>query len=126
MTKLVKASTALKRAEAVDQGQLALDAVVKTINSAVSLGLVGITEYIGNEHEVFIVQSLEKAGYKVTYPQHEAVLRLFGTEKAVPERNWFQRLFGASTDDVAEFYQPITAPRGWEEITISWAKEEVA
>lgn len=124
MAKLVKASTARKRAEAVDKAQLQIDRIAEDVAYVAGQGDLSYATRVPVKYEKEIVGALEKAGYSIRYPEHEWILAAFGTEKPKAERNWFQKLFGASTEDINELYVPMSAARHYEEVVISWGEPD--
>jgi hypothetical protein len=126
MAKLLKASTARKRAQETDLAALALADIAEGIAAQSARGEFGLSSMVHTSVEEEVVTTLEKAGYKVTYPHYEFALSIFGARREEAAKNWLQRLlarfFGDTSEEaLAPVYSESRAQREWEDINISWA-----
>jgi hypothetical protein len=119
MAKLIKASTARKRAESVDKAELRLASIAEYIAHTAARGKYECSVGVTNEDEQYIVDALVKAGYTVRYTDLEFLLNTFALDDPGP-KNWFQRLltklFDATKEDIVE----VRGEPDYEEISISW------
>jgi hypothetical protein len=119
MTKLLKASTARKRASEVDLVALELSNIAEDIATVVARGGFSLATGISKTVEKEVVASLEKAGYSVYYPEYENYLSSVHNFIDA-KKNWFQRLldrwFGESPVPVTVI--PGNSP--YETVLITW------
>lgn len=88
MSKIVKATTARKRALAVDLFQIELARVASIINDAASRGLMSVNLFLDEEYEDQVAEVLIDAGYSLSYQN------LQFSSHTPPRRSVFQKLFG--------------------------------
>lgn len=119
MAKLIKASTARKRAEEVDKVALRLNEIAGYIAAAAARGEFEAGAVLDREVEDDVVEALLKAGYQITYPELEWALNTFALYDNRP-KNWFQRLLSKFFEATKEEVSVLRGTSRWEEIRISW------
>lgn len=117
MAKLVKASTALKRASAVDQKQLYMDNLIRHVNQAVSVGRFETDVFIPEEYVDEIHSDLLDAGYQLSF-RSLSDLMPFNTNvrKGLLRRILDRVTFSKSVEELPNPFSDID--RRW--VTIGW------
>lgn len=115
-TKLIKASTALKRAEAVDIEGMVLGNIADQIAMAAARGRTETYVYLPEAHEDFLTSKLLDAGYVLEFSSYDRIVDYIEDTRG-RIRRFVDKVLGRDTA-----FGPIfesTPNRG--EVTISWA-----
>lgn len=126
MTRLLKASTARRRANSVDLTALTIEGIANAIEDYSSQGIFGFETSIPETHEDAVVPLLEKAGYTVTYPEYSGLVE-WHNGRFSRDRGWFSRLLEklgfAPKENV---FCPAIMDNGYVQLAISWAPDGAA
>jgi hypothetical protein len=123
MTKLIKASTALKRAQAVDVAGEELARVADTINRLAAAGQTRAYVFLSDENKDFVIEKLLDAGYVLEYGE----LMEFVDEVVEDTRNFLHRVIdfltgrGRTLPDYAYSRLVGTGEPNRREVLVSWA-----
>lgn len=125
MAKLLKASTARRRSSSVNTAELSLEGIAAAIEDYTTHGLFSFQTSIPENEEDYVVDALEKAGYRVSYPEYAGLIEW--SENQVKPRGMFGRVL-----ERLRVLPPQQLPfipkimnNGYVSLTISWAPEEL-
>lgn len=126
MARLLKASTARRRADSFDPEAYTIEGIANAIENYADHGIFGFQTSVKEDQEDAVVQLLEKAGYTVTYPEYVGLVEWHAD--AWPEqRGWLGRLMEKlhilSPQPVPSFV-PSIMKEGYVVINVSWAPQE--
>jgi hypothetical protein len=126
MARLLKASTARRRADSFDHEAYAIEGIANAIEDYADHGIFGFQTSVKEDQEDAVVQLLEKAGYTVTYPEYAGLVEWHAG--AWPkQRGWFGKLMERLrilAPDPAVSFIPSIMNEGYVVLNISWAPQE--
>lgn len=124
MAKLLKASTARRRSSSVNTAELSLEGIAAAIEDYTTHGLFSFQTSIPENEEDYVVDALEKAGYRVSYPEYAGLIEW--SEYQAKPRGMLGRLL-----ERLRILPPQQLPfipkimnNGYVNLMISWAPEE--
>lgn len=125
MAKLLKASTARRRSSSVNTAELSLAGIAAAIEDYTEHGLFSFQTSIPENEEDYVVDALEKAGYRVSYPEYAGLIE-WSQDVTKPRGvlgRFLERLRILSPRQLP--FVPQVMNNGYVSLMVSWAPEEL-